>query len=110
MNKPRDKNYFKEYYRENNLRRRKEFKLYYDNIRQSLLVLLGNKCVKCGFSDPRALQVDHINGGGSIEKKKTTRTFSKMIIESVLKEENKYQLLCANCNWIKRYENHEVRK
>ncbi len=25
---------------------------------------MGNKCVKCGFSDPRALQIDHINGDG----------------------------------------------
>ena len=28
---------------------------------------LGNKCIVCGYSDPRALQIDHINGGGGKE-------------------------------------------
>jgi hypothetical protein len=26
----------------------------------------------------------------------------------VLKEIDRYQLLCANCNWIKRFENNEI--
>lgn len=42
---------------------------------------------------------------------KTSGSFKKghrvNLIESFLKQENKYQLLCANCNWIKREENNE---
>lgn len=71
--------------------------------------ILGGKCVKCDFSDIRALQIDHINGGGNVELKyKTSRSsYLKSVIESFLNNENKYQVLCANCNWIKRYENNE---
>lgn len=67
-------------------------------------------CARCGFTDIRALQIDHIHGGGSKENKKfhTTYDFHKYILslsENVVK--NKYQILCANCNWIKVYENKE---
>jgi hypothetical protein len=55
------------------------------------------------------LQIDHINGGGSQERKTRTRWEWEIIINSFEKGENKYQLLCANCNWIKRYEQKEVR-
>ena len=75
-----------------------------------LLGLLGNKCIKCGFDDSRALQIDHINGGGYIERKSynlSPRKYYSNILQSVLNNENKYQLLCANCNWIKRFEENE---
>lgn len=75
-----------------------------------LIKLLGNKCVKCGFDDWRALQIDHIHGGGNKERKKRKHmdSYYKSIIESVKRGEKKYQLLCANCNWIKKYENSEA--
>jgi hypothetical protein len=83
---------------------------YNARLRKAALDVLGGKCIKCGFSDIRALQVDHVNGGGTKDKKKTTHTYFKIVVESFLKGENKYQLLCANCNWIKRYENKEIYK
>lgn len=79
-------------------------------LREASLNILGNKCVKCGFSDARALQVDHINGGGSLDREIKGGNYFKRVINSVIAKENKYQLLCANCNWIKRFENNEVRK
>lgn len=66
--------------------------------------ILGDKCIRCGFSDIRALQIDHINGGGCKELKKLT---SPGVYRKVIKYATGYQLLCANCNWIKRFENHE---
>ena len=75
--------------------------------------LLGNKCIKCGFNDNRALQIDHIYGGGYIERKeynKNPSKYYKNILTSILSFENKYQLLCANCNWIKRFENNEIKR
>ncbi len=72
--------------------------------------LLGNKCVKCGIQDHRVLQIDHIDGGGTKERKEirlSGTVFHVSVIESVKSNENKYQLLCSNCNWIKRFENKE---
>lgn len=66
---------------------------------------LGGKCIKCGFSDVRALQFDHINGGGKKEMKK--KNAMARYLEVVNDNGTKYQLLCANCNWIKRVENGE---
>ena len=88
---------------------RKSQKEYLRNQRNAAIEILGNVCVRCGFGDRRAIQIDHINGGGSKERKerKYKGNFYKNVINSVLSEENKYQLLCANCNWIKRYENNE---
>jgi len=34
----------------------------------------------------------------------------KLVLQSVQNKENKYQLLCANCNWIKRYEDKDKRE
>ena len=78
---------------------------------------LGNKCSNpaCqwlnadgsrGCTDRRCLQVDHVFGGGGKEHKKLK--CPREIYRKVLKdEEGNYQLLCANCNWIKRFINGE---
>ena len=66
-------------------------------------------CAKCGFADTRALQIDHINGGGCKELRKMTNwTFYQHILH-LPKEEirEKYQVLCANCNVIKKEEKRE---
>jgi hypothetical protein len=68
-----------------------------DKLRAEVIDLLGGKCVRCGFSDARALQLDHINGGGSKEN-----GFRRKVWRSYLKDPCKlrevFQLLCANCN------------
>lgn len=79
----------------------------YRRLRIKALEMLGNKCIKCGFSDVRALQIDHINGGGWDARKKGITGYK--LCGDVLKNPSLYQCLCANCNWIKRYENHEVK-
>jgi len=68
---------------------------------------LGGKCVRCGFADARALQIDHVNGGGRAE---LLLLGAHRLYKSVaLGERTSYQLLCANCNWIKRHERNEHR-
>ncbi len=65
-------------------------------------------CVRCGFVDVRALQLDHVNGGGSRFLGNGRSPYTHY--GQILKDEDikgKYQILCANCNWIKRYENNE---
>ena len=82
---------------------------YRERIRDAVLAALGRVCISCGFDDIRALQVDHINGGGHKERKgiNSVTKYYKIIIESVANGEDKYQLLCANCNMIKRIINKE---
>lgn len=69
---------------------------------ETLLLAGGMRCKKCGFDDYRALQIDHINGGGS-----KNRLIQAKLKEDIKRNPGKYQVLCANCNWIKRYENKE---
>lgn len=75
-------------------------------IRIQVLNKFGSKCGRCGFSDTRALQIDHVNGGGKkeINTMKNYYAYCKKILNDTT---GMYQLLCANCNWIKRAENKE---
>lgn len=62
----------------------------------------GKKCVKCGFADERALAIDHINNDGYRDRK-LSKSISQ-IRRRVLENLEKYQILCFNCNQIKRIE------
>lgn len=75
-------------------------------LRFKALEILGIECVRCGFNDIRALQIDHVNGGGRQEHIKLgSYGVYRQIVNGRTKD---FQVLCANCNWIKRYENQEV--
>ena len=77
--------------------------------RMEILSMIGTKCVKCGFDDYRALHIDHVNGGGNKERKTHSHSWSYKFWKNALVERKEdYQVLCANCNWIKRYENKEL--
>ena len=75
-------------------------------IRIGVINFLGGKCATCGFLDWRGLQIDHINAGGRKERKKL-RLNTIQYYQYVMKNPKGYQILCANCNQIKRYENRE---
>lgn len=86
---------------------RKQSATYRQKIRQEIFSMFGNKCAKCGYdTDDRAFQIDHINGGGSVDRRiyRNSNAYYKHILDC--KGEG-YQLLCANCNQIKCYENRE---
>jgi hypothetical protein len=77
--------------------------------RAEIISHLGGKCIRCGFNDSRALQVDHVNGGGRQEYVHGGyNTNSVKYLKKIMASPDEYQLLCANCNWIKREEEHEV--
>ena len=78
-------------------------------LRQQLLQLLGNKCVKCDFIDVRALQVEHKKGGGRAEQRKFngTQRMYKYYLDNPKQAKKQLQVMCANCNWIKRIEKRE---
>lgn len=77
-----------------------------DELKLAVFNKLGHVCSSCGYSDKRALQIDHVNGGGNQEHKRIKNAcgFLKKVIADT---NNEYQILCANCNWIKRMENKE---
>jgi len=79
-------------------------------LRKAVMKKLGNKCVRCGFSDWRALQIDHIDGGGNKEKKEIgqDKMYRRILTMDEKKLVNHYQILCANCNWIKKHEMQET--
>jgi len=68
----------------------------------NLLEILGNRCVKCGITDKRILQLDHVNGGGSQDRRNnsTGYLYYQKIADSILKGNKGFQLLCANCNLV----------
>lgn len=74
------------------------------------------KCAHCGLTDVRALQIDHINGGGNQEAKTKFRSntqfgYWKYILSLPREEAQKiYQPLCANCNMIKVFTNSENKR
>lgn len=95
-----------------------ELKAYHKNYRRTLSqerrmevmdMLGGRKCCKCGYdADIRALQIDHIDGGGNLQRREhplPDYTYYKCILES---GGVGFQILCANCNVIKKFENGEV--
>jgi len=62
-------------------------------------------CVRCGFSDMRALSIDHVDACGARNRRFTGQALYQHLIKSDYPEG--YQTLCMNCQWIKRHENHE---
>lgn len=95
-------------YRANHLEQRREKSRIYSlknnkiiraKRREQVYAILGDKCVQCGFNDKRILHIDHINGGGTREAREIGHY---NIIKKILKGEQGYQILCPNCNFIKR--------
>ena len=72
-----------------------------------LLAAGGIKCKKCGFDDWRALQIDHVNGDGLLERKQIKSNARHL--KKIKENPKRYQVLCGNCNWIKKYENGETK-
>lgn len=111
-NKAHKREYANKYSSENREKIRSYSLAYRRSLRATVLELLGGCCKSCGFNDRRALQVDHVNSDGSAERKifgSGSTTFLKKVIASVTAKENRYQILCANCNMIK-VETHGERK
>ncbi len=97
----------KEYYqghkeerKENNLKIKKRIISHYSNGKM--------KCAKCGFSDLRALSLDHINGDGYKHSKNIRRGLYRWCINNNFP--NMFQVLCMNCQFIKKEENGECKR
>ncbi len=87
-------------------------KCYPKEIRLKLMRILGDiKCIRCGFCDIRALQIEHKKGGGrkDIEKYGGSQQMYKYYTEHPKIAVKRLQIFCANCNWIKREQNNETK-
>jgi len=95
-------NYFKDW--------RKGHLDYMDSWRKAtkieVLTYYGNNklaCVRCGFSDERALSIDHINDNGAQHRRKIAisgDSFYRWLKRKGFPEG--YQTLCMNCQFIKK--------
>lgn len=77
-------------------------------IKEETLTHYGNgklSCVKCGFSNVRALTLDHIIPIGREKRRTTGVNFYKILQRQNYPEG--YQTLCANCQMIKMFEGNE---
>jgi histidyl-tRNA synthetase len=83
--------------------------------------LLGNDCFNpysinhSSFREHylylKILQIDHINGNGCAERKKSRNLkYYNDILKAIKLGSKDYQLLCPTCNWMKRYVNNEDKR
>jgi len=80
-------------------------RLWYMDMKQKAYDVLGGfVCVHCGFLDPRALQIDHIDGDGYTGRKARGEIGISLYRQVVATQGKGFQVLCANCNWIKKAE------
>lgn len=98
-------------HREKYLQRCREYRAEWQ---RKALERLGDRCSspECSWINPdgtrgcvdrRCIQIDHIAGNGSKEVKAHAGYYRKVFEDTT----GAYQLLCANCNWIKRFVNKE---
>lgn len=73
---------------------------YYKKRRLEAIEKYGSKCVCCGETEIRFLEIDHINNDGAVHRKKMG---SSRIINWLRKRNypKGFQLLCSNCNMAK---------
>jgi len=85
--------------------RKKYYKGYYEKIRLKVLAMVdpAKKCARCGCDDTRFLEVNHIKGGGVIERKKLKKGQNLgnnmiLLIYTGRRGVEDLNLLCRACN------------
>lgn len=75
---------------------------YYRNIKIAVIELLGGRCVECGNTDVRVLQLDHVNDDGYLDRPKFGAgvVLARAILSGKRSVEG-LQILCGNCHHLK---------
>lgn len=77
-------------------------KRYRKNQRLKVIDAYGGRCQVCGIDDLDVLQLDHVHNDGARDRQKTP--YYAMLNNIIAKQfPDSYQILCANCNWKKRF-------
>ena len=71
--------------------------------RQEMYEMMGNQCVNCGEKDSVFFQIDHIENDADYRGKNRA-----VQLQDYLQEPDRFQLLCANCNYAKRLNGGEI--
>ena len=90
-------------------------------MRQVLVAALGGKCScdgsdcwhvgLCRIEDSRCLQLDHVRGDGARDRERLGQSSQivRYYLDHLDEARENLQVLCANCNWVKRTRNGGVR-
>ncbi len=72
---------------------------YRAKLRAEMILAYGGRCACCGERQPEFLQLDHIHNDGAEDRKNNpaTKLFAKL--KRLGWPKDRYQLLCANCNF-----------
>ena len=77
-------------------------------MRQELIEILGgHKCVHCGITDPRILQIDHIFGNGQ-DMPLSKRDVVDIYLDNPHTANVELQILCCNCHRVKSLESGDL--
>ena len=92
------------------LKRAEACKRHSKRIKEAVIGYYGEgKCARCGIDNPVLLCIDHIEGGGRKERQENKTTGGSQFYQWLWNNNlpDGYQVLCWNCNALKRYENKE---
>lgn len=91
----------RKYRKANPEKSREVWRRYKHKRRTRMFDLYGHECSICGFTDKRALTLDHINNNGNEERRTIgeSRIMTKAIATHLPGE---YRILCMNCQFIER--------
>ena len=70
---------------------------------EKAIIKLGGKCVVCGETDVRILQINHINGGGNQERKKRNPVSFYLDIIAGRRKTDDLDVRCVKHNILARY-------
>ncbi len=106
------KKYYLEHREENKLKNREYSIKYHHRQKIEILSYYSNEdipyCAVCGDNRLACLSIDHIQGGGNRHRKSIKGNFYSWLKKQGYPEG--YQVLCMNCQYIKRVEEGEHRK
>ena len=76
--------------------------------RAEIYKFFNNKCVVCKETNPIYFQIDHVNNDATYSK--TGKYKGSVKMAEILKEPDRFQLMCANCNHAKRMNGGKIYK
>lgn len=76
---------------------RESKKKYEERCKDLVFEHYGKVCACCGESNKIFLSIDHINGGGTKQRKEMKEKITTWLVRNSFP--NGFQTLCFNCNW-----------
>ena len=91
----------REFQKEWQRKHRAQARKYQRSLRTKVLEFLGEKCIYCGCDVPEALEINHINGQGTEEKRNRWKGGSKAFYLAILngsRSKEDLEITCKVCN------------